>query len=83
MKRLHGHRVGPPPSFEKIEGSEFSIDCDLALLAMGFLHPQQEGLVEQLGVALDGRGKWMPRSRTTWAPCRACSRPVTRAAGSR
>jgi glutamate synthase (NADPH) small chain len=56
VKRLHGHRVGPPPSFEKIEGSEFSIDCDLALLAMGFLHPQQDGVVGQLGVALDGRG---------------------------
>ena len=56
VKRLHGHRVGPPPSFEKIEGSEFSIDCDLALLAMGFLHPQHEGVVEQLGVDLDGRG---------------------------
>ena len=56
VKRLHGHRVGPPPSFEKVEGSEFSIDCDLALLAMGFLHPQQDGVVEQLGVALDGRG---------------------------
>jgi glutamate synthase (NADPH/NADH) small chain len=56
VKRLHGHRVGPPPSFEKIEGSEFAIDCDLALLAMGFLHPQHEGLVEQLGVELDGRG---------------------------
>ena len=56
VKRLHGHRVGPPPSFEKIEGSEFSIDCDLALLAMGFLHPQHEGVVQQLGVELDGRG---------------------------
>ena len=56
VKRLHGHRVGPPPSFEKVEGSEFSIDCDLALLAMGFLHPQHEGVVEQLGVSLDGRG---------------------------
>jgi glutamate synthase (NADPH/NADH) small chain len=56
VKRLHGHRVGPPPSFEKLEGSEFSIDCDLALLAMGFLHPQHEGVVEQLGVDLDGRG---------------------------
>jgi glutamate synthase (NADPH/NADH) small chain len=56
VKRLHGHRVGPPPSFEKIEGSEFSIDCDLALLAMGFLHPQQDGVVQQLGVGLDGRG---------------------------
>ena len=56
VRRLHGHRAGPPPSFEKIEGSEFSIDCDLALLAMGFLHPQHEGIVEQLGVELDGRG---------------------------
>jgi glutamate synthase (NADPH/NADH) small chain len=56
VKRLHGHRVGPPPSFEKIESSEFSIDCDLALLAMGFLHPQHEGVVEQLGIDLDGRG---------------------------
>jgi glutamate synthase (NADPH/NADH) small chain len=56
VKRLHGHHVGPPPSFEKVEGSDFSIDCDLALLAMGFLHPQPEGLMEQLGVDLDGRG---------------------------
>jgi glutamate synthase (NADPH/NADH) small chain len=56
VKRLHGHSVGPPPSFEKIDGSEFSIDCDLALLAMGFLHPQHEGVVEQLGITLDGRG---------------------------
>ena len=56
VKRLHGHRVGAPPSFEKIEGSEFAIDCDLALLAMGFLYPQQDGVVQQLGVALDGRG---------------------------
>jgi glutamate synthase (NADPH/NADH) small chain len=56
VKRLHGHQVGPPPSFEKVEGSEFALDCDLALLAMGFLHPQQEGVVEQLGVTLDGRG---------------------------
>jgi glutamate synthase (NADPH/NADH) small chain len=56
VKRLHGHHVGPPPAFEKVERSEFSIDCDLALLAMGFLHPQHEGIVEQLGVALDGRG---------------------------
>jgi glutamate synthase (NADPH) small chain len=56
VKRLHGHHVGPPPAFEKIEGSDFSIDCDLALLAMGFLHPQHEGVVGQLGVDLDGRG---------------------------
>jgi glutamate synthase (NADPH/NADH) small chain len=56
VTHLHGHEVGPPPSFDKVEGSEFTIQADLVLLAMGFLHPQHEGLVEQLGVDLDGRG---------------------------
>jgi glutamate synthase (NADPH) small chain len=56
VTHLHGHEVGPPPSFDKVEGSEFTIQADLVLLAMGFLHPQHEGLVEQLGVELDGRG---------------------------
>ncbi len=37
-------------------GSEFEIPCDLLLLAMGFVGPQKEGLVESLGLALDGRG---------------------------
>ncbi|HET8673049.1 MAG TPA: glutamate synthase subunit beta [Thermoleophilaceae bacterium] len=53
---LRGHAVGPPPSFEKIDGSEFEIKADLVLLAMGFLHTQHEGLIEQLGVDLDARG---------------------------
>ncbi|HET9010480.1 MAG TPA: glutamate synthase subunit beta [Gemmatimonadaceae bacterium] len=56
VTHLHGHEAGPPPSFDKIEGSEFTIPADLILLAMGFLHPQHEGLVEQLGVKLDQRG---------------------------
>ncbi|HEX8065060.1 MAG TPA: glutamate synthase subunit beta [Thermoleophilaceae bacterium] len=56
VKELHGHEVGPPPGFDKIEGSEFTLPADLVLLAMGFLHPQHEGLLEQLGVELDGRG---------------------------
>jgi len=56
VTHLHGHEVGPPPSFEKIEGTEFTIEADLVLLAMGFLHPQHDGFVEQLGVELDGRG---------------------------
>ncbi|HEX8645366.1 MAG TPA: glutamate synthase subunit beta [Thermoleophilaceae bacterium] len=56
VTHLHGHEVGEPPSFDKREGSEFTIQADLVLLAMGFLHPQHEGLVEQLGVDLDGRG---------------------------
>ena len=41
--------------FEEVEGSEREIPADLVLLAMGFLGPQGEGLVEQLGVELDAR----------------------------
>lgn len=43
-------------SFTEVEGSERSIPCDLALLAVGFVHPQHEGLIKQLGVELDARG---------------------------
>jgi glutamate synthase (NADPH) small chain len=56
VRELRGHEVGEPPSFDRLEGSEFSIPADLVLLAMGFLHPQREGLLEQLGVELDPRG---------------------------
>ncbi|MBU0500822.1 MAG: glutamate synthase subunit beta [Gammaproteobacteria bacterium] len=40
----------------EIAGSEFEIPCELVTLAMGFVHPVHEGLLEQLGVALDDRG---------------------------
>ena len=56
VEKLHGIRVGPPPKFEAIEGSEFTIDVDLVLLAMGFTGPEKSGMIEQLGVALDARG---------------------------
>jgi len=56
VTHLRGHEVGGPPSFEKIEGSDFEIRADLVLLAMGFLHPQQDTLLEQLAVDLDARG---------------------------
>ncbi len=39
------------------EGSAFTLDADLVLLAMGFVHPVHEGLLKQLGVELDGRGQ--------------------------
>jgi glutamate synthase (NADPH/NADH) small chain len=45
-----------PAGFEEITGSEREIPCELALLAMGFVHPQHEGLIEELGVELDERG---------------------------
>ena len=56
VKRLHCIRVGPPPNFEAIAGTEFAVDADLVLLAMGFLGPIRNGLIEQLGVKLDTRG---------------------------
>ena len=56
VKQLHGIRVGPPPKFDPIPGSEFTMEADLVLLAMGFLGPVRNGMIEQLGVALDSRG---------------------------
>lgn len=44
------------PGFKEIEGTEREIPCELATLAMGFLHPQHEGLLADLGVELDDRG---------------------------
>jgi glutamate synthase (NADPH/NADH) small chain len=56
VKQLHALRVGPPPKFEPIPGSEFILDVDLVLLAMGFLGPVRPGMIEQFGVTLDNRG---------------------------
>jgi len=56
VKKLHGVRVGPPPSFGALPGSEFELDVDLVLLAMGFTGPVRSGMLDQLGVALDNRG---------------------------
>ena len=39
-----------------IPGSDLSLPCGLALLAMGFVGPERHGIIEQLGVALDPRG---------------------------
>ncbi|HEV2323986.1 MAG TPA: glutamate synthase subunit beta [Terracidiphilus sp.] len=56
VKQLHCLRVGPPPKFEAMPGTEFTLDADLVLLAMGFLGPVRNGMVEQLGLELDQRG---------------------------
>ncbi len=42
--------------FEKIDGSDFELPCELVLLAMGFVGPQKAGLLEKLGVDLNERG---------------------------
>ncbi len=47
---------GRPARFVEVAGTEQVIPCELALLAMGFVHPQHEGLVNDLTVELDERG---------------------------
>ncbi|MBI5287718.1 MAG: glutamate synthase subunit beta [Chloroflexi bacterium] len=42
--------------FEKVVGTDFELPCDLVLLAMGFVGPQRNGLLEDLGVGFDQRG---------------------------
>jgi glutamate synthase (NADPH) small chain len=43
-------------SMQQVPGSEFVLNADLVLLAMGFLGPRRPGMIEQSGVALDPRG---------------------------
>jgi glutamate synthase (NADPH/NADH) small chain len=47
---------GRPVGFKEVEGTEKVYECELVLLAMGFLYPQKQGLLEKLGVELDVRG---------------------------
>ena len=46
----------PPPKFEALPGTEFMMETDLVLLALGFTGPVKRGMIEQLGVNLDPRG---------------------------
>ena len=54
VSALHAFRVDG--KLEKIDGSDFELPADLVLLAMGFLHPIHDGMINDLGVAKDGRG---------------------------
>src|SRR5262249_1367662 len=54
VKKLHCTRVDD--EIKPIAGTEFELDADLVLLAMGFVHPVHEGMIEELGLALDQRG---------------------------
>ncbi|GAA4084999.1 glutamate synthase subunit beta [Mucilaginibacter panaciglaebae] len=47
--------LGRPVKFAEVEGSEREIPCQRVFLAMGFLYPQYAGMLESLGVELDGR----------------------------
>ena len=62
VKALHGVGVewtsgdDGRPKLEEVAGSEFRLDADLVLLAMGFVGPEQDGLLGRLGVDFDERG---------------------------
>ena len=63
VEKLHAVRLewGSPdasgrPTMEEVPGSEFEIETELVLLALGFVHPEHEGLLKDLGVKLDPRG---------------------------
>lgn len=45
-----------PAQFVEVKGSERKIPCELALLAMGFVHPQHDGMIKELELELDDRG---------------------------
>ena len=82
VEKLHAVRWewGPPdpsgrPAMKEIPGSEFEIETELVLLAMGFLHPEHEGMLTDLGVELDARGN------VKLAPDRMTSIPGIFAAG--
>jgi glutamate synthase (NADPH/NADH) small chain len=76
VEKLHGVRVEwlPPdstgrPIMREVPGTEFEVDADLVLLALGFTGPERSGLLGDLGVKLDGRGNiQVDRDRMTSAP---------------
>ncbi len=74
VKKIHAIRVkfGDPdpktgrPEMLDIKGSEFELDVDLVLLAMGFVHPVHEGMIKELDVKLDSRGNvWCDENKMT------------------
>jgi glutamate synthase (NADPH/NADH) small chain len=57
VRALRAHEVRMVEGrFEKVEGSDFELPCELVLLAMGFVGPDRGGWLDTLGVALDERG---------------------------
>jgi glutamate synthase (NADPH/NADH) small chain len=54
VKKLHCIRIDD--KMKPVAGTEFELPAELVLLAMGFVHPVHEGMVQSLGLALDPRG---------------------------
>jgi glutamate synthase (NADPH/NADH) small chain len=57
LRGLRAHEVEMVDGkFEKVEGTDFDLECELVFLSMGFLGPQRDGLLADLGVELNPRG---------------------------
>jgi glutamate synthase (NADPH/NADH) small chain len=74
VRQLHAVQVdmvreGGRLDFKPVPGSEFTLDVDLVLLAMGFLGPERPGMLAQLGVTLTERGTvWRDAAWMTSVP---------------
>ncbi|MBI3953794.1 MAG: glutamate synthase subunit beta [Chloroflexi bacterium] len=76
VRKLHAVRVewvAPDgtgrPVMREVPGSEFELETELVLLALGFLGPERSGLLAGLGVKLDARGNvQVDRNRMTSVP---------------
>ncbi len=54
--KIEFDKTQTPPKIIEIKGSEFEIEADLVILAIGFVHPEHEGLLDNLGIEYDKRG---------------------------
>ena len=82
VKKLHCAQVDD--KFKPIPGTEFELEADLVLLAMGFVHPVHEGMIKSLGArARPARQRQGRHRRLSDLDCRRCSPPATCGAASR
>ncbi|MDE2181210.1 MAG: glutamate synthase subunit beta [candidate division NC10 bacterium] len=74
VQKLHAHKVEMTTengrmAFRPIPGTEFELEVDLVLLAMGFLGPERSGLLDELSIRLTNRGNvWRDQDWMTSAP---------------
>jgi glutamate synthase (NADPH) small chain len=68
IKQLHAVEVGPPPHFQPLPGTEFSIPADLVLLALGFTGPVTAGILDGSRIGVDGRGNIATENYMTSVP---------------
>jgi glutamate synthase (NADPH) small chain len=70
VAKLHAHKVEQAGgSFRRVADSEFALDAELVLLAMGFLGPERNGMLDQLGVRMTERGNvWRDAQWMTSVP---------------